>query len=777
MAGANLVKSTFTSGVLDPRMYSRVDVTHYERGLQQGTNMVLTPYGSARRRGGLRCVDTVREVIDSVAMGPPRLIPLLVAANQREYLLVLTTVEMRIYRNDVLIEDINGSSVDYVGHPYQAADLPNLRVAQAGDVLVLVHEDYAPRLLTNQLALTFTADAPTDVITASSTHGWVTDTPVYVQSTGTLPTPLAAGTAYYVRDVVGATFKLAATAGGAAINITGAGAGTHSVTGYAENNWSLSTISFDKVPQVDYNDIRSPVPTACVMQLVFNLGTTGDTYRLDLEGVLTDPITWAGDSSADERAANIDRLQKAVGNLYNVMGGDVVAARTAGLTYTLTFQNGAARAYEKIDFIPITGGLVCTTTLTTAGVPRTEDAWSATRGYPRTVCFYESRLVFGGTKGQPQTVYMSAINDFYNFDLGSGRDDDAISRTADTDTQNRIMAVVPGRNLQVFSESGEFYFPDQPITPEKSGMIPQTQYGSGNVRPVQLDGVTWFMDYTGTSMRQFIYSDVEQAYSAPSASRLSSHLLTAPVDTAALQTSSDDASSYIYVVNSDGTLAVLHTDRSEDLLGWTPWDTEGYFRAVATLGDAVYFIVEREIWNGAALEAYYVLEKLDETLYLDCAQTVTLGAPGTAFTVASFRNGITYDSRLDGIPNGDITPSGTTATTTTSGTTLEIGLPWTPTLQPMAAALVTQNMIAVNRRARLKRCFVRVKETLSVKCDGYEQEGRFLDVTPLDTAPDAVSGVLQFRLHGWGENVAPVFTQDVPNPMHILGIEYEAELS
>lgn len=777
MAGANLVKSTFTSGVLDPRMYSRIDVTHYERGLQQGTNMVLTPYGSVRRRGGLRYVDTVRDVTDVVAMGPPKLVPLAVAANEREYLLVFTTVEMRIYRNDAIVADINGTGLAFAGHPYQADDLADLRVAQAGDVLVLVHEDYAPRLLTNRRELTFTADAPTDVITPSNTHGWVTDTPVYVQSTGTLPPPLAAGTAYYVLDIVGPTFKLSATAGGAAIDITGAGAGTHTVTGYAENNWDITTITFSEVPQVDYNDIRSPVPTSCVQTITFAGGAVGDTYRLDLETVLTAPITWAGDASADARNANIDRLQKALKDLYNVGDGDIVAARTGANTYTVTFQNGAARAYKKMDFVPVTGTLSSTVALTTAGVPRTEDAWSAARGYPRTVCFYESRLIFGGTKGQPQTVYMSAINDFYNFGLGSGRDDDAISRTADTDTQNRIMAIVPGRNLQVFTESAEFYFPDQPITPEKSGLIPQTQYGSGNVRPVQLDGLTWFMDYTGTSMRQFIYSDVEQAYSAPSASRLSSHLLTTPVDAAALQTSSDDASSYIYVVNSDGTLAVLHTDRSEDLLGWTPWETEGDFRSVATLGDTVYFIVEREIWNGAALEAFYLLEKLDESIYLDCAQTVTLGAPGTAFTVAGFRNGITYDSRLDGIPNGDITPSGTTATTTTTGTTLEIGLPWMPTLQPMPTAVVTQNMIAVNRRARMKRCFVRVRDTLSLQCDGYEQENRFLDVTPLDTAPDAVSGVLQFRLHGWDENIAPVFTQDVPNPLHILGIEYEAELN
>lgn len=76
---------------------------------------------------------------------------------------------------------------------------------------------------------TFTADASTDVITSAS-HGYSNDTVVTVSSTTTLPAPLVAGVRYYVRDVTTNTFKLAATLGGSAINITSAGSGTHSVT-------------------------------------------------------------------------------------------------------------------------------------------------------------------------------------------------------------------------------------------------------------------------------------------------------------------------------------------------------------------------------------------------------------------------------------------------------------------------------------------------------------------------------------------------------------------
>lgn len=46
-------------------------------------------------------------------------------------------------------------------------------------------------------------------------------------SGGALPTPLAPGIDYYARNVTGATFQVALTAGGGAIDITSAGAGQH----------------------------------------------------------------------------------------------------------------------------------------------------------------------------------------------------------------------------------------------------------------------------------------------------------------------------------------------------------------------------------------------------------------------------------------------------------------------------------------------------------------------------------------------------------------------
>lgn len=69
----------------------------------------------------------------------------------------------------------------------------------------------------------FTADAGTDALAAAG-HG-LEDADIVQVATigGTLPTGIAAATNYHVRDAAADTLKLAAAAGGAAIDITGAG--------------------------------------------------------------------------------------------------------------------------------------------------------------------------------------------------------------------------------------------------------------------------------------------------------------------------------------------------------------------------------------------------------------------------------------------------------------------------------------------------------------------------------------------------------------------------
>lgn len=72
----------------------------------------------------------------------------------------------------------------------------------------------------------FTAQASTDFLSAPGTAYTANQTVVMFAGAGAvLPSPLVAGTVYFVTNPAGATFQLAATSGGGVINLTTDGAG------------------------------------------------------------------------------------------------------------------------------------------------------------------------------------------------------------------------------------------------------------------------------------------------------------------------------------------------------------------------------------------------------------------------------------------------------------------------------------------------------------------------------------------------------------------------
>ena len=60
------------------------------------------------------------------------------------------------------------------------------------------------------------------------------------------------------------------------------------------------------------------------------------------------------------------------------------------------------------------------------GVSRHEDAWSLTRGFPRTVTFFQGRLYFGDTRSLLQSLFGSVVNNILDFEILEGMDDEAI---------------------------------------------------------------------------------------------------------------------------------------------------------------------------------------------------------------------------------------------------------------------------------------------------------------------------------------------------------------
>lgn len=96
--------------------------------------------------------------------------------------------------------------------------------------------------LSASATVTITIASP-GVVTWNS-HPLQNGDPVRLQTTGALPTGLAANTTYYVVSAAANTFQLSATRGGAAINTSGTQSGTHTAI-YAPHGWGDNSTTFN----------------------------------------------------------------------------------------------------------------------------------------------------------------------------------------------------------------------------------------------------------------------------------------------------------------------------------------------------------------------------------------------------------------------------------------------------------------------------------------------------------------------------------------------------
>jgi hypothetical protein len=289
-----------------------------------------------------------------------------------------------------------------------------------------------------------------------------------------------------------------------------------------------------------------------------------------------------------------------------------------------------------------------------------EELISAPRGYPQAVTFHDNRLYFAGVKDAPAAVIASQVGGYFNFDVGTGLADEAINVFVSGDRVNEIRHLVSSRNLQVLTDGGEYFVPTSTdtsaVTPANITFLRQTPYGCSRAKPIIFDGATLYAQKNGKSIREYLFSDVENAYASTSISILASHLVNGPVDMAMITGTTTRPEQFAFFTNNDGTLALFHSVRAEKIAGWTLWSTKSgdEFTSITAINENLFCVVKRDLEGGTV----YTLEKFAEQddLTLDCSGTTTVNQQGTPLVNGGSQTGTSLN--VDGYttaPNiGDI---------------------------------------------------------------------------------------------------------------------------
>jgi hypothetical protein len=360
-----------------------------------------------------------------------------------------------------------------------------------------------------------------------------------------------------------------------------------------------------------------------------------------------------------------------------------------------------------------------------------EQLISSIRGFPQAVTFHDNRLYFGGVRDKPASVIASKVGEYFNFDIGSAAADDAIDVTVAGDRVNEIRHLVSSRNLQVFTDGGEFFVPTSTdtsaVTPSNIIFMRQTPYGCNRAKPVIFDGATIYAQKNGQAVREYLYSDVETAYASTSISILASQLINNPVDMTMITGSTTKPEQFAFFTNTDGTLALFHSIRSEKIAGWTLWTTRSgdEFRSITAVNENLFCVVKRSL-EGSTV---YTLEKFAESdsLTLDSSGVTTLNQQGAPKVNGGSQSGSSLN--VDGYtsapnPNDIITIAGN-STEYTIQTVNATASGYTLVLNQNLAATPSDNAVITIVQGRLHNTPAHLTSTSVYAVDGTMALGTF----------------------------------------------------
>jgi len=562
-------QSNFSGGEVDPNLISRNDLKAYEKSLTTAKNVICKNQGSVERRGG--------SYYRANLSAKSRLEPFIFSGSQ-EYIFAFQNTQLKIYStNGTLLQTITSC-------PWTTAQLYDINFTQQGDTMIVVNENWMPRIIKRTGATTFSLST---FAFDESVNGEETYQPYFkfADNTVTLDASsytagagrtITASTSYFTSDYVGTRLKIYNT--------------EVLITGYTSGTSITVTLEKDLEVELDEDPFATQENSGVVKVTHANHGlTTGATVNIS-----------GSEAIFDDQGNGLEASS---------LTGDFTVTVVDDNHYNITAKlHGGSPdvAEESVD-----GGGVRVVVKTHAPTRDwKEQVLSDVNGYPKAVAFHEQRLYFAGVTNLPDLIAASKISDFFNFDVGDGEDADSVQIQIASDEINEIRHLISGKVLEILTNTAEFYLKPpigKPVTPTDIQIIRQSSLGcQQKARARIFDGATLFVQTNGKTVREYTYNASTEEFVTAPISILSSHLISSPQDADRIKALANRDEQLYLLVNDDGTLAVFISQKVQELQGWVQWVTDGSIESVCCTTDFIYIAVKRTI-NGTD---YYYLEQM-----------------------------------------------------------------------------------------------------------------------------------------------------------------------
>lgn len=324
----------------------------------------------------------------------------------------------------------------------------------------------------------------------------------------------------------------------------------------------------------------------------------------------------------------------------------------SGWVQIKTYSSGTSVTADVLYSVSLDTGPAATTEWS-------EGAWSEYRGYPSAINFYEQRLFYACTDGDPQTVWGSQTLAYENFNLGAD-DTDSLLYTIASEQVDAIQWLSGGKGLAIGTVGGVYTMSggtaNLPLTPDNVIVNRETTYGAAFLMPIRIGNHVFYIQRNYRTVREFSYNFDIDSYVANDMTILSEHVTESGIlDTGYMQSPDN----LFWCVRDDGEIAVLTIQIEHKVFAWSRLVTDGIFESVAVIPegeeDQVWFVVQRKI-NGTWKRYIEYMKTIDipepeDAFFVDCG--LSLDAP-IVITAATQANPVKITAASHGFSDGDI---------------------------------------------------------------------------------------------------------------------------
>jgi len=816
--------TSFNTGQISPLMEARADFEKYNSSCRTIENMFVTVQGPVIKRPGTKYIATAKS-------GIPRLIPW-VHSTDDAYVFTLGDEYFRIFRNGAQILDSDDSPTEETT-VFDSGEIWDVQYALADNTMYLVDGNDPPQVLTRADHNDWTI---TDATFESGPFLEENDTTTTITPTGYSYTEQAAGDTFTISGS-GDLSTLFPVAGTFIIGESEENDGSWTVlsTAYTAPAFVITVIAAEDVEAETTNGtivVKGGTVTLTASAATFQTTTgashVGSIWAIDqvrasstiegtfkANGVSLSTPYFSGNYSftTEDNADSTITLQRSTNNgiswraaltaLTDIDFDNTAETEEDGAIYrivcseygsgspdyTFTITDHLSKGVVEITAIASTTSAtatVVTNLIDTAAVTTwREPYWSDYRGWPLTVVFHQQRLIFGGSKSYPQTIWFGKTNpdDYTNFLEGTL---DTSAFTVALPGQNPIKWLLSQDYIMIGTSGscGKWGEQGEAVTVTSPSYIEQTQHGAGTFQAVLGGDTVLYVERGNRNVRELGYSLQADKFVAPPLAILTPEITDSGIKDIAFQLRPDPI---LWCVLNDGEIATMTYEREQSVIAWTKQITDGDFESVAVISsgddeDEVWVVVDRDA--GTYIEQFQPRDwgtDQDDAWFVDSGLDYDSTAT-TSFSGLDHLEGETVSVWADGIVLSDEVVASGDITIDVSSERVISGLPFTAKLETLPIRADPADY-AMNKK--IKRLWIDFYKTGDCKygngADSDLQQLYFYDGATLEARYDMFtsdSKLRQFLFPYSGMRKQTVYLQSSkPVPLGVRAIILEMAAS